>query len=117
VTRRPPPRNRAQVQHSTTFIKNKEVVRHEDQEELVNVDIEPGDAKVSVGYDCKQWGSDRVGGLTVGTSAHVTLSCNQRVGVMRVANDVAAELAWSFMKRNRERAKDVLIRYANGEDI
>lgn len=116
--RRPPKKNKAQVQSHTVVEKGKgNVVHEESQTELVDVDIEPGDAKVGVGYDTKRWGSDQVGGMTVGCSTFVNLSCRQHAGVLSVANDVAAELAWSFLKRNEERARKRLMAFADGKNI
>lgn len=119
MNRRPPPKKgKAQVQSHVTVEKGKgNVVLQEDQVELADTDIEPGEAKISVGYDSKRWGSDQVGGMTVGCSTFVTLSCRQHAGVLKVANDVAAELAWSFLKRNEQRTKERLMAFADGKNV
>jgi hypothetical protein len=121
MTRKPPRRpsrgQKAQVKQSVTISKGSRgpVVHHEDKTDLVHVeDIEPGDAKASVGYDIKYWASDQNHGMTIGSSAHVSLTCSQNSSVIALANDVAAELAWSFMHRNAERARRHIDKFIDG---
>jgi hypothetical protein len=122
MTRKPPTRpsmgQKAQVKHTTTIRKGArgKVVHHEDKTELVDVaDIQPGDAKSSAGYDIKYWASDKNHGMTIGASAHVSLTCSQHSNVLALANDVAAELAWTFMHRNAKRAQQHIDKFIDGE--
>jgi hypothetical protein len=113
MTRKPPPRKgrkaparqKTQVKHSTTIRKGNRgrVVHHEDKVEKVEVSIEPGDESIGVGYDVKFWASAETGGMTIGASAYVKLSC--RPSEIDLANDTAADLAWKFMHRNAQRAR------------
>lgn len=112
MTRKPPPKRgrkapskqHTKVKHSTTIRRGSRgpVVHHEDKIERHAVPVEPGEETVSVGYDIKYWASDQNHGMTIGTSAHVSLSC--RPDGLDHANDVAADLAWEYMCRNAERA-------------
>lgn len=116
--RRPPPKrpSKAQVKHSTTVRKGARgpVVHHEDKVERVDAPVPPGEGSVSVGYDIKYWASDQNHGMTIGTSAHVKLTCE--LGREGDANDFAADMAWAYMNKNARRAKAKLMNFVDGED-
>ena len=112
---RVPSRGKAQVSHTTT-IKNKsngEELKNITETDQLNVPVVPGEEEVCVGYDIKYWASEHTGGMTVGTSAHVKLSCGP--GDLDHANDVAAELAHAYMSKNAKAAQRDLNHYL-GED-
>ena len=119
MTRKPPPkkgrkapaRQKTQVKQATTIRKGSRgpVVHHEDTVERLEVPIAPGDESASVGYDIKYWASDQNHGMTIGTSAHVSLSCGP--DELDHANDVAADLAWEYMNRNAVRATKKIDRF------
>jgi hypothetical protein len=112
-----PSAQKGQVKHSTTIRKGSRgpVVHHEDKVERLSIPVEPGEESASVGYDIKYWASDQNHGMTIGTSAHVKVSC-QPDGLDR-ANDVAADLAWEYMERNAKRAKAKIMDFVDGKEV
>jgi len=112
--RKAPPKGRTQVKHSTTVRKGSRgpVVHHEDKVERLAVPVEPGEESASVGYDIKYWASDANHGMTIGTSAHVKISCGP--DALDHANEVAADLAWEYMLRNAERATAKINDFVDG---
>lgn len=115
--RKAPPKQQTQVKHSTTVRKGSRgpVVHHEDKVERLAVPVEPGEESASVGYDIKYWASDQNHGMTIGTSAHVKISC--KPDGLDHANDVAADLAWEYMNRNAKRAKAKIMDFVDGKDV
>jgi hypothetical protein len=122
MTRKPPPRKgrlvpskgKGQVKHSTTIRQGSrgKVLHNEDRTERLEVPIQPGEESASVGYDMKYWASDQNHGMTIGTSAHVKLSCGP--GDLDSANDAAAELAWEYLNRNAKRAEKKINGFIDG---
>lgn len=78
------------------------------------VPLESGDASVSVGYDQKVWASDYSLGMTVGTSAHVKLSCKPEN--VEEANELAADIAWKFLEQNQKRSRQRLLSFVEKKD-
>jgi hypothetical protein len=69
-------------------------------------DLPDGPATVEVGYEIKRWESDRVGGITLGTTCKVTISCARDEEVVVQANDLAADLAYHNLLRSNKAMQD-----------
>jgi len=116
--RKAPSKGKAQVKQSTTVRRGSSkgpVVHHEDKIEAVDVPVEPGPESVSVGYDIKYWASDVNHGMTMGTSAYVRLSCGETLKDLDRANEIAADLAYSYMEKNARAVQRDLDKFFDGD--
>lgn len=114
--RRGPSKGKAQVSYSSMVQKGGkgEMVHNISHIEQRDVDVEPGCESVSVGYEVKYWASDQTHGMTVGTTTNVKVNCHQYN--MDHANDVAADLAWTYMRFNSERTLQKLNKFLDGDE-
>lgn len=115
---KPPRRQRAVVSYSTKVSRGAEgpLVHEDGGDDLVaEVPVAPGEASTTVGFNLKYWASDQSQGMTVGVTADVKLSCAQNTEELQHANQVAADLAYSYLQKHAKRIRRDLVRFFESE--
>jgi len=93
--RLPRPRQAAHAQGSATRTNTTDsrVEKHQDYNQDVPVDVEPGSAMVAATRGFKHWFSGQDGGLTVEATMTVTLTCKPDVDSVGIAGEEAGKRA------------------------
>jgi len=75
---------------------------------IIRTDIPPGDARVTIGHDMKDWASFDYSGMTIGSVCSVTLPCAPDVESMDAAAEVAQQRAFSYLEQSHDRIASLL---------
>lgn len=77
-------------------------------DETREIMLNAGPAKVGVTHGKKVWGSDRLGGITMESTCHVEVSCEQDPQSLAEANAYVHKQAYEFMELNFQRVQKEL---------
>lgn len=107
MPRKPPTRLKTKATtHQSTIVSHRgEIVRSEQKSDVVDITTKPGSAQIGVTHGVKFWASDSSAGMTVESTCHITLSCEQRMEEIQAANEEASNLAFQLMHKNGDKMR------------